>query len=234
MSEKREQLTKKNEDFIFRFKKLMLQNSQLSADKIAEVTNEVEQKLIEAQGTGQTAAQLYGTPTQAVQQFLDPRKLAKKLHDYKFWNLAADTSLAILMLFCAVFGLSLFFSKSTTNQGAGIVSLFLIAILGGSIYTAVILKLTPDPKKIKNNGQKNYRWLYLIGAVAAWIIGFIVLGLLPQVINPTLPPVAYIVLAIAAYGAFRWNRQYSGLKGGFLAISQLSQQARLEAAQAKK
>ena len=234
MSEKREQLTKKNEDFIFRFKKLMLQNSQLSADKIAEVTNEVEQKLIEAQGTGQTAAQLYGTPTQAVQQFLDPRKLAKKLHDYKFWNLAADTSLAILMLFCAVFGLSLFFSKSTTNQGAGIVSLFLIAILGGSIYTAVILKLTPDPKKIKNNGQKNYRGLYLIGAVVAWIIGFIVLGLLPQVINPTLPPVAYIVLAIAAYGAFRWNRQYSGLKGGFLAISQLSQQARLEAAQAKK
>ncbi|MFR8086114.1 MAG: DUF1129 family protein, partial [Leuconostoc gelidum] len=74
------------------------------------------------------------------------------------------------------------------------------AILGGSIYTAVILKLTPDPKKIKNNGQKNYRWLYLIGAVVAWIIGFIVLGLLPQVINPTLPPVAYIILAIVAYG----------------------------------
>ncbi len=152
--QKKRAINEKNEDFIFRFKKLLLQNSQLSTDKIMEVTNEVEQKLIEAQGTGQTAAQLYGTPTQAVQQFLDPKKLAKKLHDYKFWNLAADTSLAILMLFCAVFGLSLFFSKNTNNQGAGIVSLFLIAALGGSIYTAVILKLTPDPKKIKNAKQK--------------------------------------------------------------------------------
>jgi len=54
---------------------------------------------------------------------------------------------------------------------------------------------------------------------------------LPAVINPTLPAIVYIVLAAVAYLAFRWNRQRAGLKGGFFAISQLSQQARLEAAQ---
>lgn len=234
MSEEKKYLTHKNEDFIFRFKRLLAQNGQLSGEKIDEITTDVEQRLLDAQGTGQTAAQIFGTPTQAVQQYLDPRRIAKKLHDYKFWNLALDTSLAILMLFLAVFSISLFFAKNTNNQGAGIVSLILISALGGSIYTAVIVKLTPNPKRTQQTNAKSRRWLYLIGAVLAWLIGFLVLGMLPQVINPTLPPLAYIILLGLVYLLFRWNRQHSGLKGGFLAISQLSQQARFEASQAKK
>lgn len=218
---------------MFHFKKLMAQNGQLSPEKIEAVTNEVTEKLLEAQRTGTTAAQLYGTPTQAVAQFLDPKQTARKLHEYKFWELALDTSMAILMLFAGVFGLSLFFSKQA-SQGAGIVSLLLIAFLGGSLYTAVVLKLTPNPK-VSTATSRSRRWLYLGLAMVAWVLGFIVLGLLPPIINPTLPPVAYIIVAIAAYGVFRWNRQQAGLKGGgFLAISQLSQQARLEAAQTKK
>ena len=233
MSAEKQRLTKKNEDFMFHFKKLMAQNGQLSPEKIEAVTNEVTEKLLEAQRTGTTAAQLYSTPTQAVAQFLDPKQTARKLHEYKFWELALDTSMAILMLFAGVFGLSLFFSKQA-SQGAGIVSLLLIAFLGGSLYTAVVLKLTPNPK-VSTATSRSRRWLYLGLAMVAWVLGFIVLGLLPPIINPTLPPVAYIIVAIAAYGVFRWNRQQAGLKGGgFLAISQLSQQARLEAAQTKK
>lgn len=233
MSAEKQRLTKKNEDFMFHFKKLMAQNGQLSPEKIEAVTNEVTEKLLEAQRTGTTAAQLYGTPTHAVAQFLDPKQTARKLHEYKFWELALDTSMAILMLFAGVFGLSLFFSKQA-SQGAGIVSLLLIAFLGGSLYTAVVLKLTPNPK-VSTATSRSRRWLYLGLAMVAWVLGFIVLGLLPPIINPTLPPVAYIIVAIAAYGVFRWNRQQAGLKGGgFLAISQLSQQARLEAAQTKK
>ena len=233
MSAEKQRLTKKNEDFMFHFKKLMAQNGQLSPEKIEAVTNEVTEKLLEAQRTGTTAAQLYGTPTQAVAQFLDPKQTARKLHEYKFWELALDTSMAILMLFAGVFGLSLFFSKQA-SQGAGIVSLLLIAFLGGSLYTAVVLKLTPNPK-VSTATSRSRRWLYLGLAMVAWVLGFIVLGLLPPIINPTLPPVAYIIVAIAAYGVFRWNRQQAGLKGGgFLAISQLSQQARLDAAQTKK
>ena len=49
----------------------------------------------------------------------------------------------------------------------------------------------------------------------AWLIGFLILDLLPPVINPTLPPVAYIILAAAAYGLFRWNRQKAGFEGRF-------------------
>ena len=234
MSEEKQRQTKKNEDFIFHFKKLLAQNGQLSPEKIESVTNEVTEKLLEAQRTGITAAQLYGTPTQAVAQFLDPKQTARKLHEYKFWELALDTSMAILMLFAGVFGLSLFFSKQAGGQGAGIVSLLLIAFLGGSLYTAVVLKLTPNPKA-QTAEPRSRRWLYLGLALVAWVVGFIVLGLLPPVINPTLPPVAYIVVAAVAYGVFRWNRQQAGLKGGgFLAISLLSQQARLEAAQTKK
>lgn len=234
MVEEKHQLTKKNEDFIFRFKKIVAQNSHLSAEKIEEITDEVTAELLAAQGTGTTAVQLFGTPTQAAQKYLDPKVTAKKLHDYKFAPLALDTSLVIFMLFSGVFGLSLFFAKQQANQGAGIISLLLIAALGGSIYTGIILKLTPNPKAPENAPSNSRRWLYLIAAVVAWLIGFLILGLLPPVINPTLPPVAYIILAAAAYGLFRWNRQKAGLKGVFFAISQLSQQARLDSAKTKK
>ena len=230
MSENRE-LTKKNQDFMFQFKKLLAQNTKLDGKKIDAIVSEVEAKLLATQGQGQTATQLFGTPTQAVQQYLDPKKTAKKLFDFKFSTLAIDTSLAIFMLFALVFGLTLFFSKNNRNQGAGIISLLLIAGLGGSIYTAVVLKLTPNPKAPEQTNSRSRRWGYLIAAMVAWILGFVVLGMLPAVINPTLPAIVYIVLAAVAYLAFRWNRQRAGLKGGFFAISQLSQQARLEAAQ---
>ena len=64
MVEEKHQLTKKNEDFIFRFKKIVAQNSHLSAEKIEEITDEVTAELLAAQGTGTTAVQLFGTPTQ--------------------------------------------------------------------------------------------------------------------------------------------------------------------------
>lgn len=229
MSEQKRELTKKNQDFIFQFKKLLAQNSKLTGEQIEGIVTEVENNLLETQGKGQTAAQIYGTPTMAVQQYLDPKRTAKKLFDYKFSTLALDTSLAIFMLFAVVFGLTLFFSKNASNQGAGIVSLLLIAAFGGSIYTGVVLKLTPNPKAKDKQEPTSRRWVYLLMAVVAWLGGFLILGMLPQVINPTLPPVVYIILGAAAFGVFRWNRKKYGLTGGFFAISQLSQQARLEA-----
>lgn len=233
MKEDNSQLTKKNEDFIFRFKKILAQDSKLTAEQLEDITEDVSTQLREAQGTGVTATQIFGTPTQAAQKYLDPKVTAKKLHDYKFWVLSLDTSLVIFMLFSAVFGFSLFFAKQQTNQGAGIVSLLLISILGGSIYTNIVLKLTPNPK-LSQDPSSTKRWLYLAGAVIAWLVGFLVLGMLPTVINPTLPSIAYIILAIVAYGVFKWNRKQAGLKGGFFAISQLSQQARLDATKNKK
>lgn len=229
MSEQKRELTKRNQDFIFQFKKLLAQNSKLNGEQIEGIVTEVENNLLETQGKGQTSTQIYGTPTMAVQQYLDPKRTAKKLFDYKFSTLALDTSLAIFMLFAVVFGLTLFFSKNASNQGAGIVSLLLIAALGGSIYTSVVLKLTPNPKEKDKQEPTSRRWVYLLMAVVAWLGGFLLLGMLPQAINPTLPPVVYIILGAAAFGAFRWNRKKYGLTGGFFAISQLSQQARLEA-----
>lgn len=235
MSEEKRSLTKKNEDFVFRFKKIILQNSKLSTEKIEEIIAEIEDELRVAQKSGQTAAQLFGTPTQAAQKYLDPKQTAKRMHEFKFWTLALDTTLVIFMLFAVVFGFTLFFSKNGNNQaGGGIESLILIALLGGTIYTGVMLKVTPNPKAAQKQEAKWIRWAYLLGAVVAWIVGFTVLGLLPQSLNPTLPPVVYLALAILAFVAFRWNRQRFGLKGGFFAISQLAQQARLDEARNKK
>ncbi|GMA69586.1 membrane protein [Leuconostoc litchii] len=228
MSEQKKELTKKNQDFIFQFKKQLAKSSKLNGEKIEEIVAEVEAHLLETQGKGQTAAQIYGTPTLAVQQYLDPKRTAKQLFDYKFTTLALDTSLVIFMLFAAVFGLTLLFSKNASNQGAGIVSLLLIAVLGGSIYTGIILKLTPNPKDKGEQSKNISRWLYLLLAIVIWLGGFLVLGMLPQAINPTLPPLVYIILGLVAYAGFRWNRKKSGLPGGFFAISQLSQQARLD------
>lgn len=233
MSEKKEkrQLTKKNEEFIFQFKKHLAKSGKLDAEQIEKVVIEVEDELLATQHTGRTAQQLYGTPTLAVQKYLDPKRHAKKLHDFGFLPLAIDTILVIFMLFAFVFGVTLFFSKEN-NAGAGILSLLTIAILGGTVYTYALLKLTPNPDEQKPTVNKGKRWLFLAGAIVVWLLGFVIVGIMPPIINPTLPPIAYIILGALAYGGFYYNRQKNGLKGnGFFAIGQLSNQSRFEAQQ---
>ncbi len=100
MSEEKRSLTKKNEDFVFRFKKIILQNSKLSTEKIEEIIAEIEDELRVAQKSGQTAAQLFGTPTQAAQKYLDPKQTAKRMHEFKFWTLALDTTFSYFYVIC--------------------------------------------------------------------------------------------------------------------------------------
>ncbi|HEY4399402.1 MAG TPA: DUF1129 family protein [Lactobacillaceae bacterium] len=229
------ELTKKNEAYIRQLEKLLQANPKLTPEKISDTLKDVTEKVLAAQPSGQTATQLFGTPTQAAEQFVAPqdkrgkKTSSKRLHEYGFWTLALDTAMAITILFAGVFGLSGIFTPNST-EGTGITSLILIALFGGVVYTRVVLALTPNPSA-PHNLTRGRRATLLALAMLGWLAGFLALSLLPRAINPVLPGWTYLILAVVAFGVFRWNRQKSGLRGGFFAISQLSLEARQAAAQ---
>jgi uncharacterized membrane-anchored protein len=228
-------LTKKNDAYVRQFEKLLRSSGKLSEPEITTAVNDITNQILVGQPKGQTANQLLGTPTQAAQQYAPTttgKPGRKKLHEYDVAPLVIDTAMAIFILFGVVFGLSGLFAPQAAGN-TGITSLVLIAIFGGIVYTRIILALTPNPAKPNQMGR-NKRWALLGVAMLLWIVGFMGLSLIPTAINPILPGWVYLLLAVVAFGIFRWNRQRSGLSGGFFAISQLSMEARREAEEARK
>ncbi|MBS9335630.1 DUF1129 family protein [Fructobacillus papyrifericola] len=235
MTEVEHKLTKKNQDFLFRLNKGLADNDQLSEEEKEELLGEVEEKLAEGQKLGHTAAQLYGTPAEALQKFLNPARWAKGFHDYSFAFLAADTTLVLIMFLTGFFTVTMGFSGSKSgSEGIGITSTLLLAIWGGIIYTKAMQFLVPGraeeakPKKIPN-------WLLLIIVALLWIGGFTLILFLPKVINPILPVVGNAVVFFIAFAIYLLNRKQAGLKqGGILAISKLAQQERLKQEEEKR
>lgn len=229
-------LTKKNDAYVRQFEKLLRNSGKLSEPEITTAVTDITNQILVGQPKGQTANQLLGTPTQAAQQYAPATPAGKpgrkKLHEYDVTTLVIDTAMAIFMLFGVVFGLSGLFAPEAAGN-TGITSLVLIAIFGGLVYTRIILALTPNPAAPKQM-SRNKRWALLGVAMLLWIVGFMGLSLIPVAINPILPGWIYLLLAVVAFGIFRWNRQRSGLSGGFFAISQLSMEARREAEEARK
>ncbi|CAH1856716.1 Uncharacterized membrane-anchored protein [Leuconostocaceae bacterium R-53105] len=228
VTENNRELTKKNQDFIFQLKK-HLDQADMPSDKIEGVVQEVTDNLLEKQGKGTTASQLYGSPLKLAQHYLDPNINAKKLHDYPAWVLAVDTSSVLLMFMTLFFAITTGISAgSQQGQGVGIVSAIFLSIWGGVLYTVVMLHLIPNPKSSKKINKWS-AWLLIPLILVAWVGGFLVTVVIPAVINPVLPGYGNVAVAAVTFLIYRWNRKQAGIpSGGILAISKLAQQARVQ------
>lgn len=229
------QLSKKNQDFIFRFKKGLAETDKLTDERKEEIVQTVSEKLYVGQKAGRTAAQMYGSPAQLLQQYLNPRRLAKKFHDYSFTFLATDTALVLVMFLSGFFAVTMSFGKSSSeSQGIGVVSMLLLSFWGGAIYTLAMQRLVPNPKD-KNPKKKVPTWLLLIVVAILWVAGFTAFMFIPTVVNPILPLFGNVLVLALAWLAYLLNRKHAGLQhGGILAISKLSQQARVDEANQKE
>ncbi|AOT55674.1 DUF1129 family protein [Weissella soli] len=205
-------LTKRNQNFVYAVTKLAT-NEKTQAPVIADIAA----KLLAAQKKGTTAQQLFGTPAEAlgiqVNETAQRTRPANNYANVKYRDLAIDNTLTFLMLFSFMFGLTLLFSKVGNAQGAGaagITSLILTSVTGGLLF-ALVTKLMADDK-IK-------RFYRIIGSILAFVLWFgiyMLLSILPAVINPVLPGWLYITLAVAAFFGFREWRKRTGISGGFL------------------
>ncbi|MBS9335116.1 DUF1129 domain-containing protein [Fructobacillus sp. M1-13] len=235
MTEVEHKLTKKNQDFLFRLNKGLADSDQISEEQKEEILAEVEEKLTAGQKLGHTAAQLFGTPAEAMQKYLNPVRLAKGFHDYSFAFLAADTALVLIMFLTGFFTVTMAFSGSKQgSEGIGMTSVLFLAIWGGVIYTKAMQRLVPNAN-VDPNKKRMPVWLMMILVVVLWVGGFSMILLLPSVINPVLPVWGNAIVFFLAFIAYIWNRKHAGLKqGGLLAISRLAQQERMKQEEEKR
>lgn len=229
MTEVQHKLTKKNQDFLFRLNKGLAETDKLNETEKEDLLAEVEEKLAEGQKVGHTAAQLFGSPAETLQKYLNPVRLAKGFHDYSFSFLATDTALVLIMFLTGFFTVTMGFSASkSSSEGIGIISILLLSIWGGAIYTMAMQRLIPNVNETDKK-KKLPNWLLMIIVAVLWIAGFTLFLYVPSFLNPVLPVWGNGLVFFIAWALYFVNRRYAGMKrGGVLAISKLAQQERLK------
>ncbi|EKB54929.1 DUF1129 domain-containing protein [Facklamia hominis] len=195
-----DQLTKRNQQFMFDIDR-QLASSKLSDEKKQLIYQEMVPTLIEGQNHGQTYRHIYGTPSQTTALILekeeDSSNLTTKSPD---WQIALDGGLMLGSIFTLITGVGLL-GRSQNQVGfmMGLLTIVINYFLAGiaMLYTSKALPNLEAPK-----GKKGYLRYFLISTVAMLIWVVFVMGsqaILPAVINPILPPVAYIIIAILTF-----------------------------------
>ncbi len=212
-------LTKRNEEFMFQLNKILDQRDFTGAQRNIKMDDTLE-KLKAGQKTGQTAKQLFGTPTAHAEEMINgPAKKAdgSDAEQAGFWPTAADSALSILAIFTAMYGILGFFSKQPAQQSGqmGIVGIVLVSGVFGLGWAWLTPMLNPTDHR-----KRLPLWKILLamaGLLVLILVLFMGVSLLPAVINPILPAWLYIILALAAFGADLWLRRRFNVVGGMFA-----------------
>ncbi|MDN6028689.1 MAG: DUF1129 family protein [Lactobacillus sp.] len=219
----RAQLSNKNNAYVFRLQKeLELQGSLTTEAAQARVTALLPE-ILTAQRRGQTARALYlGTPKQAAARLLHP-ELDQPAQPAPFWQRAVDSALLYLAIFTGIFGLMNTFQKTAANGQMGVLSIASVGILMGVFMTKYEDWVLPNGAKGKISWLKLILVsLLLVGGFMVWI--FILSLNVIKVINPVLPGMWYVLIAVIAYGVRWYFRKYYGITGSTLGGARMNSQ----------
>ncbi|MHA8110613.1 DUF1129 family protein [Lactobacillaceae bacterium Melli_B4] len=194
-------LTKRNADYMFRFKQ-KLDEQDLAAEKKRDTVDHMLAELKENQKSGATARNLYGTVEQRIDFIMNPPK-EKETITTGYWPNAFYNFFVFFALFSLLYGITFLISKNPTQQqsASGIVGIFLIAAITG-MGMPIITKLFDPNVKHTHSGWARAGLMLLM--VLAWLILFYGVVLLPTAINPVLPPYVNIGLAVVSFGVSIW------------------------------
>ncbi|AYF92980.1 DUF1129 domain-containing protein [Apilactobacillus bombintestini] len=190
-------LTKRNSDYMFKFNK-ELQKTNLSAERKAEIINQMKDELLVEQKHGATARNLYGTVGERVDYIVNPPKKKTSLMD-NFWPNVAYNSLFFFVLFNLLYGVVDLISKTSTKQSVGIFSLTAMSIVFG-LCAPFLTRLLDNTVKHTYSGLM--RGLFMLLVIVAWVLAFLVLVAIPQQgINIVVSPIINFILAIVGIAA---------------------------------
>ncbi len=188
-----QELTNKNQQFMVGLSKQL--EGELDAPARTAIYQEIVQTLLDGQVTGQTARQLYGTPSETVQVILKQEYAETEPVRSPDWQIALDGGLLIGSLFTLVVGFATLRGSQTAQSSMGLVSLIVNYLVGGLI-TLWIANSMPQPDAPK--GQRGILKYFLVsfGGMGLWFFSITLSqAFLPPIINPPLPGMAYIVIA---------------------------------------
>lgn len=211
------QLTKRSKQFMIDIDK-SLTLAEMNPQAKTLVYTEMVETLISGQQSGQTARQLYGTPTETANIILEQEiRVQEEANQSPDWQIALDGGLMLGSIFTLITGVAAYLGSREGAQPAflmGIVTLIVNYLAAGysMLRTAKVL---PDPDAPK--GEKGYGKYFLVSTLTMilWVAAVMLTQiLLPSAINPLLPPIAYIIIAVLTFGArYLVKRQYN-IKGG--------------------
>ena len=128
-------------------------------------------ELLDAQKTGKTARQLYGTVSECASNILvNPTDNEVKVRSTD-WLIALDGGLLLGSLFAMISGVSLLTNSGEDVVGMGLISLILNFIVGG-IAMLIISKYTPNPDAPK--GEKGFG-KYIFATTAAMLLWMLIM-----------------------------------------------------------
>lgn len=195
-----DQLTKRNFRFMLDVDKL-LRKGGLDLASCEVVYDEMVTTLIEGQAASQTAKQIYGTPSQTSEVILSKEiKTQTQEEPSPDWQIAIDGGLMLGSLFTIITGIFALNRKGQAGDQVylmGLLTIILNYVVGGyaMMRTAKVLPDVDAPK-----GQKGYGKYILVSTLSmmAWV-GLVMVSqaFLPPIINPILPPIAYLFIGSA-------------------------------------
>lgn len=208
-TELRAELTKKNNDYVFKLHKLLVEAGYTDADADVKIDG-ILPEIIKNQRIGKPANQIFGSPSFQVDQLLHPKAKPVEL---KYWMRSVDWTFLYMVILAVLFGImGLVPTKNTQNASSGILSLIVMSVAFGFLLTSFTDSMQSARDKRKNGEKARMDW-GLIGKGALATIGVLLLVSITAFINPKLNPIlpawGYLVLAAAAYGArYLFRRHY--------------------------
>ena len=207
-----QKLTKKNEQYMLSLNKTLIEKN-MSETKKEDIFNEMLQKLVERQKSGETARQLYGTVTECANQLVDqPEKV--QTGPSENWKIALDGGLMIGGLFSLITGLSgLFSNVEETASALGIITTLLNFIVGGLVILW-ISKNMPDRKNPKKGGMFRYILVSTIGMLSLMVVMTGSMMVIPSAVNVPINAIGNIVVGVLAFVAKYFAKRKLNIRGG--------------------
>lgn len=204
------QLTKRHEQYMHDLEKSLAKEG-VDATKREQVKYTMMTQLIQAQKTGGTARQLFGTVSEQTKVIVTGGK-GNESDVSPNWKLFLDGALFMGSIFMILSALS-----ATANQ-LGIVTLLLNYFLAGAAML-VISKATPQYKHNTQTQQGKWKplviYFLMTGfAMIVWLIGMTGLMLIPTAINPVLPSEVYLVIGLATLALKFYVKRKLNIRGG--------------------
>ncbi|WP_373842459.1 DUF1129 domain-containing protein [Limosilactobacillus sp.] len=214
-------LTRKNEEFMYQLNK-QLDRQGVASEKQPAMLKETAEQLVAGQKKGKTAKTLFGTPTDRAKELKHPKPSTQHMTRRSIKLLAIDNTLIFLSIFTFMYFLMFWLSplamRSSRAGSSGITAILLVAILGGILYGYVAMQLQPTRNKDGKWVQTKPMWFRVLTVafgLVAWLAVYMLVSLLPNIVNPRLNRWVYLIIAVAAFvGDIVYRRKYH-VTGGF-------------------
>lgn len=209
-------MTKRNQQFMIALDKNLIA-ANLTESVRRDVYTELCETLVEGQHTGQTARQLYGTPTECAQTILKQQFPTKETGGRSSdLHLAIDGGLVLGSLYTLLTAFMLMRGKNTSNHPItlGVITLIINYIMAGiaMMYTSRNMPNLDAPDRSK--GYLKY-FAISIATMGLWIFAVSASQMfLPKSINVVLPTMAYLFIGAITFALHFYLKKAWNIRGG--------------------